>query len=60
MARLQIWEDENSEMVMIEKDGVCIFEGNYWDLPSTSGSGLSDLLDTLGVEHELGTYEYDN
>lgn len=60
MARIQIMEDENCEMVRIDVDGECKFEGNYWDLPSTSGSGLSDLLDTLGVPHELSTYEYDD
>lgn len=60
MARIQIMEDENCEMVRIDVDGECKFEGNYWDLPSTSGSGLSDLLDTLGVTHELSTYEYDD
>ena len=60
MAKIQIWEDENCEMVRIDVDGECKFEGNFWDLPSTSGSGLSDLLDTLKVEHELGDYEYDD
>lgn len=59
MARIQILEDVNSEMVQICVDGECKFEGNFWDLPSTSGSGLSDVLDMLGVEHELGEYEYE-
>lgn len=60
MAKIQIWEDVNSEMVRIDVDDECKFEGNFWDLPSTSGSGLSDVLDMLGVAHELGEYEYDD
>lgn len=59
MARIQIMEDEGCEMVRIDVDGECKFEGNFWDLPSTTGTGLSDLLDTLGVEHELSEYTYD-
>ena len=60
MSRIQILEDENCEMVQINVDGKCVFEGNFWDLPSTSGAGLSDLLDTLGVPHELDQYTYDS
>lgn len=59
MAKIQIMEDEGCEMVRIDVDGECKFEGNFWDLPSTTGSGLSDLLDMLGVEHELSDYEYE-
>ena len=59
MARIQIMEDGGCEMVRIDVDGECKFEGNFWDLPSTTGIGLSDLLNTLGVEHELSEYTYD-
>lgn len=46
MARIQIMEDEGYAMFRIDVDGECNFEGNFWDLPSTTGTGLSDLLDT--------------
>lgn len=57
--KIQIYEDETCEMVRIDVDGKCVFEGNFWDLPSVSGSGLSELLDKLKVEHELFEYTYE-
>ena len=59
MAKIQLMEDEGCEMVRIDVDSECKFEGNFRDLPSTTGTGLSDLLDMLGVEHELSEYAYD-
>lgn len=56
MARIQIMEDEGCEMVHIDADGECKSEGNFWDLPATTGKGLLDVLD---VEHELSEYTYD-
>jgi len=59
MATIEILEDVNSEMICIVVDGGVKFEGNFWDIPQ-GGSGLSDILDLMGVEHTLGDYEYDD
>lgn len=56
---IRILDDESCEMLRIEKDGQCIFEGNYWDVQQ-SPTGISDLLDSLGVTHTLEDYEYDS
>ena len=53
MAKIQIMEDEGCEMVRIDVDSECKFEGNFRDLPSTTGTGLSDLLDVIGVEYTI-------
>ena len=55
---IQILKDENCEMVKIQKDGKSVFEGNYWDLP-TSPNGLASLLERLGINVEIKPYKYE-
>ena len=46
---IEILDDTDVEMMSIRKDGVTIFEGNYWDFDSTP-DGLLDLLERVGVQ----------
>ena len=54
-----IYEDVDCEMACLCVDGECVFEGNYWDLP-TNPTDLAAMLDKLKVANvtvEPYTYE---
>ena len=40
--------DPDCEMMRIENDNICLFEGNYWDFDH-SPSGLRKFIKDLGI-----------
>lgn len=55
---IKIKDDQSSEMMEIWKDGVQVFNGNYWDF-HCGGEGLFEFLVKLGVETTLEDYKYE-
>lgn len=55
---IKIKYDDKCGMLLIERDGKCIFEGNYWDFPNDP-DGIASFLDDVGVDSELHTYTYE-
>jgi len=56
---IKITEDTDSEMTKIERDGECVFEGNYWDL-NTDGGSLECLFGKMGLKVELIEKDYED
>lgn len=54
---ITIFDDENSEMMLIKKDEKVIFEGNYWDF-STNPQGIIEFLKKCGVSTAKKKYVY--
>lgn len=57
MKNIKITEDSTTEMLRIEIDNECIFEGNYWDF-DRSGDGFKKILDKIGCNVELVEKDY--
>lgn len=58
MENIKITEDSNSEMLRIEINNKCIFEGNYWDF-DRSGNGFKKMLEKIGYNVQLIEKDYD-
>lgn len=57
--KVKITEDSSSEMLKIETDTECLFEGNYWDF-TRSGSSFKEMLEAVGAEVELTEKDYND
>jgi hypothetical protein len=55
--KVHIFRDEDCEMMRIESDGKCLFEGNYWDFDGERD--VADLLRDLGLSVTEEGYEYE-
>lgn len=55
--KINIFTDDNSDMMRIDLEGVNVFEGNYWDFP-TDGD-LAEFLRKLGFSVTEEGYEYE-
>jgi len=51
--------DSTCDMLLIESDGECIFEGNTLDLPS-SPQELVDFFEDLGLDATSEDYQYED
>ncbi len=58
MKNIKIIEDSNNEMLKIEINGKCIFEGNYCDF-DRSGSAFKDLFERIEFSVKLIEKNYD-
>jgi hypothetical protein len=56
--RVIITEDSDSEMLRIETETHCLFEGNYWDF-NRSGSTFKELLEDVGCDVVINEKDYD-
>jgi len=57
MVKIKITEDSESEMLKIETETECLFEGNYWDF-NRGGSSFKEFFESMGIEVELEEKEY--
>jgi hypothetical protein len=55
--KIKITEDRGTEMLRIETETKCLFEGNYWDF-DRCGSAFKELLESVGADVKLEEKDY--
>lgn len=55
--KVEILVDGDSEMMKIIVNGELLEEGNFWDFDTKDT--IENILDKVGVDLEMGCYEYD-
>lgn len=55
---IKITEDKNSEMLRIEFNDKCLFEGNYWDF-DVSGKKFAEIFKKCKLKVEILNRDYD-
>lgn len=56
--KVEILTDPDTEMLLINVDGKCVFEQNEWDF--TTWQHLPHILKSLGAEVTVGNYTYED
>ena len=56
--KVKITEDSSSEMLKIETETHCLFEGNYWDF-DRCGAAFKEMLESVGCDVEIIEKDYD-